>query len=122
MQKFIILIPFLFFLTGCPAMMWAKVKNENSKPFVVFLSGDYGSAEKIPSRSEKEIVWFRDCIAVVDGGKLFFFDGSNIPTDYIDVHIFSTSVRLTYRNSTLSYVNEAGSEVALPTKSSCNGT
>jgi hypothetical protein len=119
-MKFLGLIFLMILLIGCPAITRGVVENRSDNPIVIYYSGNYrGSAYKIPTNKAIEIIWSYGCITVVDNEELFFFDGSEIPVKYMDIHIFSTSTNIVYMDGTLRFSAENGEYFNLPLASSC---
>ena len=118
-MKSIILLIIPLLLAGCPAVMNGLVQNRSDEPIVIYWQGNHSGSYKVPSSSNKEMFWLRGCITVVENEALHHFDGSEIPEDLVNIHIFSTSVELLYRKNQLSYVTSSGKKVDMPKVASC---
>jgi len=101
-------------------MMRGIVKNETGSNVVIYTAGDYqGGVYRIQSNSDQELFWFRGCITVVENERLYYFNGSEISSEYVAVGMFSTSIKLSYKNEQLSYISKSGEVVPLPKLSTC---
>ena len=114
------LILLSIFLTGCLAVTRGIIKNQSENPVVIYSAGNYqGGAYKIAINNKQEMYWSRGCIVVVENEKLYYFDGSEIPDGYLNIHMFSTSINLVYKDTILFYQGESGKTVRLPVMESC---
>ena len=119
-MKYLAIILMSIILVGCPAVMRGVVKNQSKNPVVIYTSDNFsGGAFKVPTESKQELFWSLGCITVVEDENQYYFDGSLLPEEVVNVHMFSTSINLTYENRMLSYINKHGKTLALPEVQSC---
>ena len=77
-------------LSGCPATMYAHLKNETDSTVNYIYST--GHIDKIPPGETKKVLWHQGCLTFEIEGKTYKYK-SEYPNDsYIGVNTFSTYI------------------------------
>ena len=119
MNKVIYILVVSLFLTGCPAMFYGNLKNENVEKLVVIPPHNPENPWIIKGGERVKVIWYQECITVKDGANTLYFSGWPIPEGVVENGIFSSSLNVVYKGNSLFFESAKGELLPVPKVSKC---
>ncbi|MDO6685763.1 MULTISPECIES: hypothetical protein [unclassified Agarivorans] len=121
MIRVIIVLVLAMNLTGCPAMLYASLKNQAVSDITIFATSNPNRSWVASSGNSTKLVW-GGCIIVQDKDTESYFSAEPIPENVVHAGMFSSKLEVMYKNGNLFFVSMSGELIEVNRIRECNNT
>ncbi len=107
-------------LSACPATYYGYIKNESSNEIAISPPNTTSSRITISNNELGKTLWHQECITIIDGDSILYFEGWPIPKSVPDIGVFSVSLNAMYKDGKLYFINENDKKIEVPHTSDCS--